>query len=193
MRTFGDQHCGELRNGYVRLVTPPLTVDELITILSRGADVYDEPGLDLLAHSLQTAEILSLRFPDDPELICAGLVHDIADALDPGAHTDHERIGSALVAGLLGSRVASLVGGHVAAKRYLSTVEPGYEVSTRSGETLGLQGGRMSPDEIAQFEDLPEFRDLIELRRADDAGKDPSRQVRQLEHWRPLLEMVASG
>ncbi|HLF42913.1 MAG TPA: HD domain-containing protein [Acidimicrobiia bacterium] len=172
-------------------MTPPQSVDELLEILGLGRSVFDEPDLDVLSHSLQTAEILASRFPDDPELICAGLVHDIADAAAPDEHPEHERIGYELVVDLLGPRVAELVGGHVEAKRYLAAVQPGYGMSARSLQTLLRQGGTMTLAEAAAFEAQTHYRSLVDLRRADDEAKDPKRVARTLEDWRPLLESVA--
>ena len=69
----------------------------------------------------------------------------------------HDVDGRALVAPLLGPRVAALVGGHVAAKRYLLATDPAYAalLSARSEETLGFQGGVMTADEVAAFERRP--------------------------------------
>ena len=69
--------------------------------------------------------------------------------------------------------MAALVGGHVAAKRYLLTTDPAYAalLSARSEETLGFQGGVMTPGEVDDFERRPDRADLVALRRADDAAK----------------------
>ena len=90
----------------------------------------DEGGLPILDHSLQCAARLRTSHPDDVELQVAGLVHDLGWLeLDDGRWTlrldaAHDVDGRALVAPLLGPRVAALVGGHVAAKRYLLTTDP---------------------------------------------------------------------
>ena len=121
---------------------PIATVDDLVTLLARGARVRDEPELDGLAHALQCAAILRAEHPDDSELALAGLVHDISDIAHPDDHTDHDHRGAALVEPLLGRRVARLVGAHVLAKRYLVTTDPAYRsrLSVRSIETLSAQG-----------------------------------------------------
>jgi predicted HD phosphohydrolase len=172
-------------------VTPFASVDELVEALTSVADEPSDDDVPALPHLLQTAEQLESEFPEDPELIAAGLVHDIASALQIGG--DHARIGSLLVAPLLGSRVGDLVGGHTDAKRYLVTVEASYarRLSPNSTYTLGLQGGRMSEDEVAAFRDRVDYEALVALRRADDAAKVPGRSVRPVAQWRPLLEDVA--
>jgi predicted HD phosphohydrolase len=95
---------------------------------------------------------------------------------------------------LLGDRVAGLVGGHVAAKRYLLTTDPDYatRLSHRSEVTLGFQGGLMDASEVAAFEQRPDRDDLVALRRADDAAKVRGAIVDVLDAWRPLVERVAA-
>ena len=56
-----------------------------------GVGVHDEPEVDGLSHALQCAANLSASYPDDPDLVVAGLVHDIADIAFPHDHGDHAR------------------------------------------------------------------------------------------------------
>jgi predicted HD phosphohydrolase len=168
-----------------------VSVDELVEALLSVADEPSEDVVPALPHLLQTAERLESAFPDDLELTAAGLVHDIASALGIGG--DHARIGSRLVAPLLGPRVGDLVAGHTDAKRYLVTVEPSYArtLSSNSTYTLGLQGGAMSDDELVAFRARADCEALIALRRADDQAKVPGRSVRPVAVWHPLLMEVA--
>jgi predicted HD phosphohydrolase len=178
-------------------------VDALFGALRASADADDEGGLPILHHCLQCAERLRTSHPDDVELQVAGLVHDLGwlELVD-GRWTlrmdaSHDRAGRALVAPLLGPRVAALVGSHVAAKRYLLATDDAYAtlLSARSEETLGFQGGVMTADEVAGFERRPDRDDLVALRRADDAAKvrgavpDP---LAALDAWRPAVTHVAS-
>jgi predicted HD phosphohydrolase len=96
---------------------------------------------------------------------------------------------------LLGPRIAALVGGHVAAKRYLLATVPSYAalLSARSEETLGFQGGVMTAGEVAAFEQRPDRDDLVALRRADDAAKVRHAPVDPLESWRPAVEQVIAS
>jgi predicted HD phosphohydrolase len=169
------------------------SVGECLDTLARARWVADEPHIDVLAHSLQCGEILRREHPDDVELAVAGLVHDIADAVTPGDHTDHDRRGAELVRGLLGARVARLVGAHVIAKRYLVTTEPAYRdvLSIRSVETLAVQGDTLDSDELAQLPGDPDFVAILTLRRADERAKDPDVRVPDLESWRGDLDVLA--
>ncbi len=108
------------------------SVDDLFGALAASRDADDEGGLPILEHSLQCAALLRVARPLDVELQVAGLVHDLG-WLERGTagwtlrlDAAHDVEGRALVEGLLGPRVASLVGGHVAAKRYLLATDPRY-------------------------------------------------------------------
>jgi len=78
---------------------------------------------------------------------------------------------------------------HVAAKRYLCAVEPGYEhlLSPASVHSLELQGGAFDEAEIARFEQHDRWQDAVELRRWDDIGKVPGLDVPPVEAYRQLL------
>ena len=180
--------------GSVRVIQPLQSIDDLLALLARGAGARDEPELDVLSHSLQTAAILATEHPGAEELIAAGLVHDIADAATPDDHRDHDRRSAELVGELLGPYVAKLVGAHVLAKRYLVTAEPQYRatLSFRSVETLLQQGNDLADRELAALTADPDFGAIVTLRRADERAKVRDAPVATLESWRPLLERVAA-
>jgi predicted HD phosphohydrolase len=174
-------------------------VDDLFAALDASRDADDEGGLSILDHCLQCADLLQHGHPDDVELQVAGLVHDLGWlerakggwTLRPDAAHDVE--GRRLVESLLGARVADLVGGHVAAKRYLLATDPAYRslLSARSETTLRFQGGVMTAAEADQFVAIPYSADLVTLRRADDRAKVRGKQVPGLEAWRATVEALA--
>jgi predicted HD phosphohydrolase len=172
-----------------------MTVDELLGLLASGAGVLDsadEAGnaVDQLQHALQCAEVLAAHGAGD-ELVAAGLVHDVGHLVGDGFHVDdHERVGADLVRPLLGDVVADLVALHVPAKRYLAGAEA-YALSTGSSMSLAVQGGPMDAAERAAFEREPLVAGALELRRADEAAKDPAATPRPLDAWRPLLLSLA--
>jgi len=147
-------------------------------------------GLSELDHALQCAYELSLVRPLDHELQVAGLVHDIGHQFGPDE--EHGRLGAEQVRPALGDRVAGLVAAHVPAKRYLVATDASYSslLSPVSVISLGVQGGAMSPAEIAEFEASPYAADAVVLRRADDAAKVPGREVPPLSSWLPMISEV---
>jgi predicted HD phosphohydrolase len=175
-------------------------VGELFAVLDAARAADDEGGLSILDHGLQCAALLATRRPEDVELQVAGLVHDlgwlerVGDGWRLRADAAHDVEGRAMTGALLGPRVARLVGGHVAAKRYLLATDPSYRarLSERSEVTLGFQGGVMSVEECDRFEHDPDAEDLVALRRADDDAKERGKEVPGLDRWRPVLEAVVS-
>lgn len=192
-------------------VRPITSVDELIELLAAGASAFDTPStsdahatqdtdeareaVDLLAHALQCAHEAWLAAPDDEELQAAALVHDLGHQLVPGDDAGHGVAGAAAVRTLLGDRVARLVEYHVPAKRYLVTVDPEYRatLSPVSIRTLERQGGTMTEAELTDHAGLEDWEVGLALRRADEAAKEPGRQVPDLRHWRPVLDRVAGS
>jgi len=148
-------------------------------------------GLSELDHGLQCAAELKAMSPGDTDLHLAGLLHDIGHGR--GHIRDHAWTGAAAIGSLMGERIAQLVGLHIDAKRYLVTTDPAYrgKLSPTSIETLALQGGDMSADEVARFETWPHWRDALLLRRADEAAKTVGRVVPGLDAWLPALRLAA--
>ena len=167
-------------------------VDELFGALEAAGDVDDEDGLSILEHSLQCAELLRASHPDDVALQIAGLTHDLGWL--SGLDVAHDVVGRDLVAPLLGDRISALVGGHVAAKRYLLATDPSYRelLSARSEVTLTFQGGVMSAVEVADFDRRSDRDDLVALRRADDAAKVRGQVGPGPDSWRAAVEDMAS-
>jgi len=153
----------------------------------------DVAGLTILHHGLQCAALLAASDPEDLELQVAGLLHDVGHVLVPGAADIHGAVGAAAAAPVFGERVAALIAGHVAAKRYLVTVDESYrrELSVGSRATLAVQGETMSASEAAAFSRTAHFEATLRLRRADEGAKDPAVEVPPLEHWLPTLSRMA--
>lgn len=132
-----------------------------------------------LQHALQAAELASQT--DDDELILAALLHDVGHLCFPDAPkmadvgvAGHEGLGADFLTSLgFSQRVAELVEGHVAAKRYLVTTRPSYseKLSEASQTTLQHQGGPMTASEVAAFEQHEDYAALLKLRAWDEAAK----------------------
>jgi phosphonate degradation associated HDIG domain protein len=157
----------------------------------RGVETYGE-GVSQLEHALQCA-MCAERDGAAPALIAATLLHDIGhlihdlpvDIADQGIDAQHESLGSAFLSQHFGPDVTEPVRLHVAAKRYLATVEPGYFdlLSPASVQSLHLQGGLLSPDERARFAAERFADDAVKLRRWDDEGKIRGARTPDLAHF----------
>jgi gamma-butyrobetaine dioxygenase len=81
---------------------------------------------------------------------------------------------------------------HVAAKRYLCTVDPQYLslLSPPSIQSLALQGGPMSAEEVARFESRPFFQHAVRLRRWDDAAKVVGMPTPNLDHFARHIDLA---
>ena len=145
----------------------------------RGHEGYGE-GVSQLDHALQCGAFAE-RDGASPALVTAAFLHDIGhllhdlpqDVADSGVDTQHESTGSAWLSQYFGPEVTEPVRLHVAAKRYLAAVEPGYfdQLSDASKLSLTLQGGPMVGAQIPTFEAEPFFADSVRLRRWDEEGK----------------------
>jgi phosphonate degradation associated HDIG domain protein len=167
---------------------------------SNGAAAYLGEPVTLRDHMLQSAAAAEADKAGD-ELVAAALLHDIGhllhggdeDAAEHGIDTYHEEVGYRFLQRHFPPEVVDPVRLHVAAKRYLCAVDPSYreQLSPASLLSLELQGGPMSAEERAAFEEEPHWRAACRLRRWDDLGKDRGADVPPLEHYRWVLEAVS--
>jgi gamma-butyrobetaine dioxygenase len=181
-------------------------VDRLAELFaSEGAGEYLGEPVTVAQHLLQ-AGALAAAAGAPPALVVAALLHDaghlrgadpLADAdelsgreLMSGTDNDHGERGAAWLARWFPPSVTEPVRLHVAAKRYLCAVEPAYFalLSPASVYTLSVQGGPMTPAEAARFAAAPYAADAVEVRRWDDAAKDPDADVPGFDAYRPLIE-----
>ncbi len=173
-------------------------MNELVALFESPAArrMYDEEVTEL-DHALQTAALAQADGAPD-HLVAAALLHDVghlvADdnvALDEDLTEDfhHERVGARYLARWFGPEVTAPVALHVAAKRYLCAIEPGYldDLSPSSARSLGLQGGPMSPAEVEAFERLAHHDAATLVRRWDDRAKVAGLAVADLATYRSLL------
>jgi phosphonate degradation associated HDIG domain protein len=173
------------------------TIDDIIA--RRGAEAYLGEEVTQAEHMLQAA-MLAEREDGSDAMIAAALLHDIghflgefgADYIDQGVDNRHEEAGARILEPWFPPTVVEPVRLHVATKRYLCATDPSYfgKLSEASVKTLALQGGPMSPAEVAEFERSP-YRDIaIKVRLWDERAKDPSLQTPDFRHYRPVLERL---
>jgi gamma-butyrobetaine dioxygenase len=126
-------------------------------------------------------------------LVAAALLHDIGH-LRSATDARHGPVGAQWLGQWFGPAVTEPVRLHVAAKRYLCAVEPGYLglLSAESVRTLALQGGPMTPEQAAAFGTLPCAHDAVAVRRWDDQAKDPAVTAPAFAHFEALLRDLLS-
>ena len=179
-------------------------MNELVALYASPAArrMYDEEVTEL-EHALQSAALAQAEGAPD-HLVAAALLHDVGHLvsddnvpLDEDLAEDfhHERVGARYLARWFGPEVTAPVALHVAAKRYLCAVEPGYldDLSTSSARSLALQGGPMSPAEVEAFERLSHHGAATLVRRWDDRAKVGGLAVADLDAYRSLLARLASS
>jgi len=178
-------------------------VDEIIELFAlRGGDVYFGESVSQLEHALQTAFQAEQEGASDT-LIGAALLHDIGhllhklpeDIADHGIDGCHEQVGAMWLARYFPPAVTEPIRLHVAAKRYLCAVDGEYRfgLSAASIQSLALQGGTMSYEEIREFEASPYAGEGVRLRRWDDMAKVSGWKAPDLTRYRFLLEKLADA
>lgn len=179
----------------------PSFVDEIFaTFERRGGDLYGE-SVTQLDHALQCAWLAVEETAPD-SLVAAALLHDWGHFFEgrgeaaerDGIDAHHEAHGAALLRPWFGPEVTTPIALHVAAKRHLCAVEPGYyaTLSEASKLSLRLQGGPFSPEQARKFAEAPYAQDAIRLRRWDDAGKMAGAVIPPLETYADLLARLGA-
>ena len=187
----------EQRHTEQRRTDPHSVVAELERLFTEeGAEEYFGEAVTQAAHMLQAAAFAeSAGAPD--ALVAAALLHDVGHftsavsgrELMEGTDNRHSHSGADWLSAWFPESVTEPVRLHVAAKRYLCAVEPGYFdlLSEASVHTLNVQGGPMGPQEAERFAAEPYAQQAIALRRWDEAAKEPDAVVPGFDHFCDLL------
>jgi phosphonate degradation associated HDIG domain protein len=182
------------------------TTDEIMGLYeSYGGAEYAGEKVSQLEHMVQAAQMAEAQGFDE-EVILAAFLHDIghiseAAKGDNGAVSDphrmgdfgikdHEELGAEFLREKgFSKKIARLVESHVEAKRYLTIKDPAYygQLSEASKRTLEYQGGPMSEDEAAAFEQYPLFDLIIRMRKWDEQAKIQNQPLPDLRHYRQMM------
>ena len=183
--------------GKISVTDPVSVIIELFR--ERGSSEYGGESVNQEEHALQAAACAIAEGADE-SLVAAALLHDIGhmlhdlpeDAPDTGIDDHHENSGARFVAEHFGPEVAEPVRLHVAAKRYLTAVEPEYmaKLSEPSITSLMLQGGPMSTAEQEEFRRNPHWEAAVRLRRYDELAKVPGAMTPSVEDFADLLHRL---
>ena len=168
----------------------PVVAEIFLAFEQRGHDQYGSEKVTQLQHGLQCGS-LARQAGAPARLVVAALLHDIGHILPldaasgpkNGLDDKHESRGFHWLNENFPPEVSEPVRLHVAAKRYLCTVEPDYakRLSPTSHQSFLDQGGPMSAEEVEMFESESYYQSAVALRRWDDTGKDPEMITLPLE------------
>ncbi|WP_035841850.1 2-trimethylaminoethylphosphonate dioxygenase [Kitasatospora azatica] len=183
-------------------------LDELQELFEReGAQEYLGEAVTQAEHMLQAAALARAAGAPD-HLVAAALLHDVGHFFDQhsqgavtgrqlmqGQDNRHSDTGADWLAQWFGPAVTEPIRLHVAAKRYLCTVEPAYRagLSEASEYTLLVQGGPYDAAQAAAFAELPGAADAIAVRRWDDQAKAVDAGTPGFEEFRPLLATLMAS
>jgi phosphonate degradation associated HDIG domain protein len=168
-----------------------------------GGAEYAGEKVSQLEHMAQAAELAEQQGYDQ-EVVLAAFLHDIGHISEAAASAststhrdmdgfgtmDHEELGADFLRGKgFSKKVVRLVESHVEAKRYLTAKDPEYyaQLSEASKKTLEFQGGPMTEDEAAAFEQYPLFDLIIQMRKWDELAKIENKPLPDLQHYRAMI------
>ncbi|HEV2482509.1 MAG TPA: HD domain-containing protein [Puia sp.] len=182
--------------------------DEIMELYNGyGGNEYAGEKVTQLEHMAQAAQLAEEQGFDE-EVILAAFLHDIghiseaaaaghAGSAGDDAHRmgafgvkDHEELGAEFLREKgFSKKVCRLVESHVEAKRYLTTRDPAYyaQLSDASKKTLEYQGGPMTSEEAAAFEQYPLFNLIIQMRKWDEQAKIEHKPLPDLQHYRRMI------
>ncbi|TDO22659.1 HD domain-containing protein [Pedobacter duraquae] len=178
--------------------TPEEIVDEVFDLYTlHGDEDYIGEPVSQLEHMSQAANLAQVEGYED-EVVLAAFFHDIGHLCAAGAEVgsmggmgniDHEKLGADyLIDKGFSTRLATLVNGHVIAKRYLTYINPDYfeKLSPASRVTLEFQGGVMTINEAAEFEKNPDAELIVRMRYWDDEAKLTETPVNNIEYLKSI-------
>ena len=166
---------------------------ELLDIfVGRATRRYGLSEINQLQHALQCAAHAEADGAP-PATVLASLLHDVGhmihglgdNPVGRGIDDVHEQLGADWLAERFGPEVSEPVRLHVAAKRYLCTVESDYfgKLAPDSVRSLKLQGGLMSGEELEAFRAHPQHEEAVRVRRFDEMAKDPRASTPDFDHY----------
>ncbi|HMI62477.1 MAG TPA: HD domain-containing protein [Puia sp.] len=163
-----------------------------------GGAEYAGEKVSQLEHMAQAAQLAEEQGYEE-EVILAAFLHDIGhiseaakgdNEMDGFGIKDHEELGAEFLREKgFSKKVVRLVESHVEAKRYLTIKDPSYyaQLSEASKRTLDFQGGPMTEEEAAAFEQYPLFRLIIQMRKWDELAKIENKPLPDLQHYRAMI------
>ena len=166
---------------------------------NRGAEEYMGESVSMAQHMEQSAACAAADGAPEA-LVIASLLHDIGhfvgdfpvEALENGINNLHDDAGADFLAPYFPAEVTEPVRLHVAAKKYLCAVDNDYinRLSDASINSLNVQGGPMTSDEVKNFEANPHHLAAVKTRYYDDDGKVSGLHIKPIKDYRDQLEAI---
>jgi predicted HD phosphohydrolase len=200
-RTVRTGPVGRRLAGYQLVTTrrPPSEGLLYLTSLLRSQQAWETCGepVSLLQHALQCAYQAELHGASDA-MVVAALLHDVGWLIrttPDESEARHSEIAAAVLGQWLPEAVTEPVRLHVAAKRYLCTVDETYPLalSAASARRLEEQGGTLDARQMVRFVATKYAPQAVQLRRWDDQAKVVGAKVPGLEHYEMRLAMQLIG
>ena len=183
-----------------------MTTEQALEVTNEIMSLYEAYGgaeyagekVSQLEHMVQAAQLAEAQGFDE-EVILAAFLHDVGhiseaakgdNEMDGFGIKDHEELGAEFLRGKgFSKKIVRLVESHVEAKRYLTIKDPSYyaQLSDASKKTLEYQGGPMTEEEAAAFEQYPLFDLIIRMRKWDEEAKIEHQPLPDLQHYRQLM------
>jgi phosphonate degradation associated HDIG domain protein len=189
--------------------------DEIFDLYeNHGGAEYAGEKVSQLEHMAQAAQLAEEEGHGE-EVILAAFLHDIGHIApispdgphashDPGVDRsvvsdrqmdgfgikDHEELGAEFLQQKgFSKKIVRLVESHVEAKRYLTVKDPTYyaQLSEASKKTLEYQGGPMTEEEAAAFEQYPLFGLIINMRKWDEQAKIEHKPLPDLGRYKEMM------
>jgi predicted HD phosphohydrolase len=175
-------------------------VDFIFDLFSRrGAEEYLGESVSMAQHMEQSAAC-AVADGANEALVIALLLHDIGhfmddfplEALENGIDNCHEDAGANFLMSFFPKAVTEPIRLHVAAKKYLCTVDNEYitRLSDASVHSLHIQGGLMTDLEVKAFESNPYHLSAVKARHYDDDGKVFGLNIQPIKDYRAQLELL---
>ncbi|HQF31360.1 MAG TPA: HD domain-containing protein [Hyphomicrobiales bacterium] len=175
-------------------------IDDIICRLTReGGRIYDGEAVNQLEHALQCAALARRESAPDA-LVVAALLHDYGHVLSDGGNTTgrriaprHEDVAARHLAAVFPAAVTEPIRLHVAAKRYLCTIDPDYRdaLTPASRASLKAQGGPFDEDGVHIFKRSRFWGDAVRLRQWDDMAKVAGLRTPGLATYRGAMVALA--
>ena len=181
-------------------MTGMTSAEKVATLLDymerRGQSFYDE-SVTQLEHACQCANQAQLHGGSTTQ-VASALLHDMGHFLldEHNAENDfleedqnHEEIGADYLEPFFPEVVTTPIRLHVPAKRYLCTTDASYYegLSEASKRSFRLQGGGMSDEERAAFEQITHYQDALRLRQWDDLAKVKGLKTPAIDTYREIV------